>query len=72
MPVRVENIPVDFGPNASITRKCYHCKQVKDICCFKHSYASSKYSYIVILIYIDAQISLTNNRDQVNHKGIIF
>ena len=40
---------VDFGaysePDTSITRKCYRCKQVKDIDCFQRCYGTSKRSY---------------------------
>ena len=40
---------VDFGAyseqDTSITRKCYRCKQVKDIDCFQRCYCTSKHSY---------------------------
>ena len=49
MPVRVDKISVDFGPyaetNMVLTRKCYRCKQVKDIDCFKRVYIASKKHY---------------------------
>ena len=48
MPVRVEKISVDFGPYSDpvniVTRKCYRCKQVKDIDCFKRCYCAGKHS----------------------------
>ena len=51
MPVRVSKISVEFDPytetNNVVTRKCYRCKQVKDIkrcyCVDKHSYCYVKY-----------------------------
>ena len=40
MPIKVDKVLVDFEPytetNNIVTRKCYRCKQVKDIDCFKH------------------------------------
>ena len=49
MPVKVEKILVDFDPyNATVnvvTRKCYRCKQVKDIDCFKRVYIINKKNY---------------------------
>ena len=37
MPVRVDNVSVDFEPYTEtinvVTRKCYRCTQVKDIDC---------------------------------------
>ena len=49
MPVRVSNISVDFGPYIEtvnvVTRKCYRCKQVKDIDCFKRCYCGGKHSF---------------------------
>ena len=48
MPVRVEKISVDFGPYSDpvniVTGKCYRCKQVKDIDCFKRCYCAGKHS----------------------------
>ena len=49
MPVRVEKISVDFDPYSKtvsvFTRKCYRCKQAKDIECFKRCYCAGKHSY---------------------------
>ena len=49
MPVRVEKISVDFDPYTEtvkvVARKCYRCKQVKDIDCFKRCYRAGKHSY---------------------------
>ena len=49
MPVRVDKISVDFDPynetNNVVTRKCYRCKQVKDIDCFKRVYIVNKTHY---------------------------
>ena len=49
MPVRVDKISVDFDPynetNNVVTRKCYRCKQVKPIDCFKRVYIVSKKHY---------------------------
>ena len=57
MPVRVDKISVDFKPYTEtvnvVTRKCYRCKQVKDIDCFKRCYGTNKHSshYYVTLIH---------------------
>ena len=52
MPVRVEKISVDFDPYTEtvkvVARKCYRCKQVKDIDCFKRRYYNSKHSYCYV------------------------
>ena len=44
MPVRVDNVSVDFEPYTEtinvVTRKCYRCTQVKDIDCFKRCYCT--------------------------------
>ena len=52
MPVRVSRISVDFDPytetNNVVTRKCYRCKQVKDIDCFKRCYCVGKHSYCYV------------------------
>ena len=49
MPLRVDKILVDFEPytetNNVVTRKCYRCKQVKDIDCVKRVYIVSKKHY---------------------------
>ena len=49
MPLRVDKILVDFEPYSEthnvVTRKCYRCKQVKDIDCFKRVYIVSKKHY---------------------------
>ena len=49
MPVRVEKILVDFDPYTEtvnvVTRKCYRCKKVKDIDCFKRVYITNKKNY---------------------------
>ena len=49
MPVRVDKISADFAPYTEtgnvVTRKCYRCKQVKDIDCFKRCYYTGKQSY---------------------------
>ena len=52
MPVRVSKISVEFDPytetNTVVTRKCYRCKQVKDIDCFKRCYCVGKHSYCYV------------------------
>ena len=52
MPVRVSKISVDFDPytetNNVVTRKCYRCKQVKHIECFKRCYCVGKHSYCYV------------------------
>ena len=52
MPVRVHKISVDFDPYTEtcnvVTRKCYRCKQVKDIDCFKRCYCAGKHSYYYV------------------------
>ena len=52
MPVRVSKISVEFDPytetNNVVTRKCYRCKQVKDIDCFKRCYYVGKHSYCYV------------------------
>ena len=52
MPVRVSKISVEFDPytetNNVVTRKCYRCKQVKDIDCFKRCYCVGKHSYCYV------------------------
>ena len=52
MPVRVNKISVDFDPytetNNVVTRKCYRCKQVKNIDCFKRCYCVGKHSYCYV------------------------
>ena len=52
MPIKVDKILVDFEPytetNNVVTRKCYRCKQVKDIDCFKRCYCASKHSYCYV------------------------
>ena len=49
MPIKVNKILVDFEPytetNNVVTRKCYRCKQVKDIDCFRRVYIVSKKHY---------------------------
>ena len=56
MPVRVDKISVDFKPYTEtvnvVTRKCYRCKQVKDIDCFKRCYCTNKHSYHSYVKYI--------------------
>ena len=52
MPVRVSKLSVEFDPytetNNVVTRKCYRCKQVKDIECFKRCYCVGKHSYCYV------------------------
>ena len=52
MPVRVSKISVEFDPytetNNVVTRKCYRCKQGKDIDCFKRCYCVGKHSYCYV------------------------
>ena len=42
MPVEVDKISVDFNPYSEtvnvVTRKCYRCKQLKEIDCFERCY----------------------------------
>ena len=49
MTIKVNKILVDFEPYSEpvnvVTRKCYRCKQVKDIDCFKRVYIVSKKHY---------------------------
>ena len=46
---QLDKILVDFEPYTEtgnvVTRKCYRCKQVKDIDCFKRVYIISKKHY---------------------------
>ena len=50
--IKVNKISVDFDPytetNNVVTRKCYRCKQVKDIDCFKRCYYTGKHSYCYV------------------------
>ena len=52
MPVRVDKISVDFDPYTetvnAVTRKCYRCRHVKDIDCFKRCYYTGKQSYCYV------------------------
>ena len=52
MPLREDKILVGFEPytetNIVVTRKCYRCKQVKDIDCFKRCYYAGKHSYYYV------------------------
>ena len=52
MPVRVDKILVDFEPYTETvnvaTRKCYRCKQIKDIDCCKRCYYTGKHSYCYV------------------------
>ena len=52
MPIKVNKILVDFEPYTEtvdvVTRKCYRCKQVKDIDCLKRCYCASKHSYCYV------------------------
>ena len=49
MTIKVNKILVDFEPYSEpvnvVTRKCYRCKQVKDIDCFKRVYIVCKKHY---------------------------
>ena len=49
MPIKVDKILVGFEPYTEtvkvVARKCYRCKQVKDLDCFKRCYYNSKHSY---------------------------
>ena len=49
MPIKVDKILADFEPYTetknAVTRKCYRCKQVKDIDCFKRVYIVRKKHY---------------------------
>ena len=49
MPIRINKILVDSDafsePDTSIPRKCYRCKQVNYINCFKRTYCVNKHSY---------------------------
>ena len=52
MPIKVDKILVDFEPhtetNNVVTRKCYRCKQVKDIDCL--SVAIALVSILIIML----------------------
>ena len=52
MTIKVDKILVDFDPytetNNIVTRKCYRCKQVKDIDCFKRCYCAGKHSITML------------------------
>ena len=52
LPVRVDKILVEFEPYTelgnAVPRKCYRCKQVKDIDCFKRCYYTGKHSYCYV------------------------
>ena len=44
MPIKVNNISVDTETVNVVTRKCYRCKQIKHIDCFKRCYSVRKHS----------------------------
>ena len=52
MTIKVNKILVDFEPytetNNVVTRKCYRCKQDKNIDCFKRCYYAGKHSYYYV------------------------
>ena len=52
MTIKVNRILVDFDPYTEtsniVTRKCYRCKQVKNIDCFKRCYCVGKHSYCYV------------------------
>ena len=56
MPVKVNKIFVDFDPYSEtvnvVTKKCYRCKQVKEIDCFKRCYYTSNNSSFCHVAYI--------------------
>ena len=52
MTVNVNKILVDFKPYTEtvnvVNRKCYRCRQSKDIECFKRCYYTGQYSYCCV------------------------
>ena len=69
MPVRVEKISVDFDPYSEpvniVTRKCYPCKQVKHIDCFKRCYCTGKHSYSSIKYTMTCSECLGNDAERI-------
>ena len=67
MPLRVDKILVDFEPytetNNIVTRKCYRCKNVKDIDCFKRCYSAGKQSYCYVKYIATCSECLDTGRD---------
>ena len=80
MPVRVSKISVDFDPYAEtvhvVTRRCYRCKQFKDIDCFKRCHCGGKHSYCYTKYAMTCSECLDKcvktNRDPANLETIIF
>ena len=67
MPMKVDKILVDFGPytetNNVVTRKCYRCKQDKNIECFKRCYCVGKHSYCYVKYIATCSECLDTGRD---------
>ena len=69
MPIRVEKISVDFDPyshtNNVLNKKCNHCKQVKDIECFKRVYITKKkhHNYCYVKYAITCSECLDTGQD---------
>ena len=69
MQVRVEKISVGFDPYSEpvniVNRKCYRCKQVKHIDCFKRCYCAGKHSYD----YVKYAMTCSECLDRSSLKG---
>ena len=66
MPIRENRILVDFEPctetNNVVTKKCYRCKQVKDIDGFKRCESTGKHSYCYVKYIATCSECLSNTR----------
>ena len=73
MPINVNKILVGFEtysePVNIVTRKCYRCKQIKDIDCFKRRYCAGKHSYYYVKYTMTCSACLEN---QLNGIAIII
>ena len=71
MPVRVGKISVDFDPYTEtgnvVNRKCCHCKQIKDIECFKRVYITNKKNYNYC--YVRYTLTCSECLDRSSLKG---
>ena len=67
MTIKVNRILVDFDPYTEtgniVTRKCYRCKQVKNIDCFKRCYCVGKHSYCYVKYIATCSECLDSGRD---------
>ena len=69
MPAKVYNILVDFDPYSEtvniVTKKCYPCKHVKEIDCFKRCYYTSINPYY----YVKYTMTCSECLDETSLKG---